>query len=336
MSNRPTLEAVAARAGVSRATVSRVVNGSATVTPEIRRVVEHAIKELGYVPNSAARSLVTRQTNSFALVVSEPPTRVFSDDPMFSTVIRSASIALEEADKQVVLMLAGSPSGHARVERYVGGGHVDGVMLLSMHGADPLPYALSRMAVPMVSYGRPAVPIDLPFVDNDNVGGAAIAVRHLIETGRRRIATIAGPPDMIAGEDRLAGYRQVVQGSDRRSLIAIGDFTRESGFVAMRQLLEDDPALDAVFVASDLMAIGALKALRAAGRQVPDDVAVIGFDDIESAAFSEPPLTTMRQPIPLQAAEMVKLLLALADGADLRGGDRHTILPSDLIIRESA
>ncbi|WP_433353580.1 LacI family DNA-binding transcriptional regulator [Microtetraspora malaysiensis] len=329
---RPTLEAVAARAGVSRATVSRVVNGQATVTPQIREAVLRAVDELGYVPNSAARSLVTQRTDSIALVVSEPPTRVFSEDPMFSTVIRSASLELEAADRQVVLMLAGSPKSHARIERYIAGGHVDGVMLISMHGADPLPAAISRMSVPIVSYGRPAVPVPLPYVDNDNVGGAEKAVRHLLERGRRRIATIAGPQDMIGGQDRLAGYRNVLRESDRRSIVAVGDFTRESGAVAMRQLLRDDPDLDAVFVANDLMAVGALQSLRQAGRRVPDDVAVVGFDDIEAAKFTEPPLTTIRHPFTEQAAAMVKLLLGLFEG----GPTDPVILPTELVVRESA
>ncbi|MCC5574717.1 LacI family DNA-binding transcriptional regulator [Microtetraspora sp. AC03309] len=329
---RPTLEAVAARAGVSRATVSRVVNGQATVTPQIREAVMRAVDELGYVPNSAARSLVTQRTDSIALVVSEPPTRVFSEDPMFSTVIRSASLELEAADRQVVLMLAGSPKSHARIERYIAGGHVDGVMLISMHGADPLPAAITRMSVPIVSYGRPAVPVPLPYVDNDNVGGAEKAVRHLLDRGRRRIATIAGPQDMIGGQDRLAGYRNMLRESDRRSIVAVGDFTRESGAVAMRQLLRDDPDLDAVFVANDLMAVGALQSLRQAGRRVPDDVAVVGFDDIEAAKFTEPPLTTIRHPFTEQAAAMVKLLLGLFEG----GPADPVILPTELVVRESA
>ncbi|WP_327044111.1 LacI family transcriptional regulator [Microbispora sp. NBC_01189] len=329
---RPTLEAVAARAGVSRATVSRVVNGQLTVTPQIRDAVMRAVDEMGYVPNSAARSLVTQRTDSVALVVSEPPTRVFSEDPMFSTVIRSASLELEAADRQVVLMLAGSPKSHARIERYVAGGHVDGVMLISMHGADPLPAALARMGVPVVSYGRPAVPVPLPYVDNDNVGGAEKAVRHLLDRGRRRIATIAGPQDMIGGQDRLTGYRDALRDSDRRSIVAVGDFTRQSGAVAMRHLLQDDPHLDAVFVANDLMAIGALQALRQAGRRVPDDVAVVGFDDIEAARYTEPPLTTIRHPVSEQAAAMVRLLLGL-----LRGGPAASVvLPTELVVRDSA
>ncbi len=220
------------------------------------------------------------------------------------------------------------------MERYIASGHVDGVMLISMHGADPLPAAITRMGVPAVSYGRPAVPVALPYVDNDNVGGAEKAVKHLLERGRRRIATIAGPQDMIGGQDRLTGYRTALRDSDRRSIVAVGDFTRESGAIAMRQLLEDDPQLDAVFIANDLMAIGAMQALRQAGRSVPDDVAIVGFDDIEAARYTDPPLTTVRHPIVEQAAAMVKLLLSL-----LERGETVTdpvILSTELVVRESA
>ncbi|QBI54902.1 HTH-type transcriptional repressor CytR [Streptomonospora litoralis] len=326
------MEAVAARARVSRATASRVVNGRTTVDPGIRDAVLRAVEELGYVPNSAARSLVTRQTDSIALVVSEPPTRVFSDDPLFSLVIRTVSSELEVSGKQVVLMLAGSPQAQAKVESYVAGGHVDGVMFVSMHGADPLPGAIARMGVPVVSYGRPAVAVDLPYADNDNVGGAEQAVRHLLGTGRRRIATIAGPQDMTAGQDRLTGYRDALRSSDRRSIVAVGDFTRASGATAMRHLLEDDPGLDAVFAANDLMAVGALQTLRKAGRRVPDDVAVVGFDDIEAATFTDPPLTTVRHPVVEQATAMVELVLTPAGPH----GSRHVILPTELVLRDSA
>ncbi|MER6827809.1 LacI family DNA-binding transcriptional regulator [Streptosporangium sp. NPDC000563] len=329
---RPTLEAVAARAGVSRSTVSRVVNGQTTVTADIRDLVMRAVNELGYVPNGAARNLVTQRTNSVALVVSESPNRVFSDDPMFSTVIRSASLELEAVNKQVVLLLAGSPESHARVEHYIAGGHVDGVMLVSSHGADPLPVALTRLRVPVVSYGRPAVPVEIPYVDNDNVEGAATAVRHLLERGRRRIATIAGPLDMIGGQDRLTGYREVLRDSDRRSIIAVGDFTRESGAVAMRQLLADDPEIDAVFAANDLMAIGAMHALRQAGRRIPDEVAIVGYDDIEAARYTDPPLTTIHTPHAEQAAAMVRLLLSLLEG----GPAESMIVSTDLVVRASS
>ena len=327
---RPTLEAVAALAGVSRATVSRVVNGAANVKPDIRTAVMRAVEELGYIPNSAARSLVTRRTDSIALVVSEPPSRVFSDDPFFSAVIRAVSQELEAADRQVILMLASSAAGHSRVERYVAGGHVDGVILLSMHGADPLPAALSRSRVPMISHGRPVPSLPVPYCDCDNRGGARAAVEHLIGRGRRRVATIAGPPDMTAAQDRLAGYHRALADSDLQPIVATGEFTRESGANAMRRLLADDPGIDAVFAASDLMAIGALGALRSAGRRVPDDVAVAGFDDIELARFSEPPLTTVRQPVAEVAACIVQMLLSPAPPA------APVILPPALVIRETA
>ena len=159
---RPTLEAVAARAGVSRATVSRVVNGSTTVAEPIREAVTRAVAELGYVPNLAARSLVTQRTDSIALVMPEAATRVFSDDQVFPGIIRGVSQELEAADKQLVLMLAGSPAGHDRVERYATGRHVDGVLFASLHGADPLPGTLARLGIPVVVSGRPLGDVPVP------------------------------------------------------------------------------------------------------------------------------------------------------------------------------
>ncbi len=173
----------------------------------------------------------------------------------------------------------------------------------------------------------------MPYVGVDNIGGAAAAVRRLLDAGRTRIATIAGPQDMIGGIDRLTGYRDALRGSSRRSIVAVGDFTMDSGAAAMRQLLEDDPALDAVFVASDLMADGALQALRQAGRRVPDDVAVIGFDDIALAAYTDPPLTTVRQPIVEIGRQMARQLLRLVNGEVIESA---VVLPTELVLRGSA
>ncbi|MEU8299409.1 LacI family DNA-binding transcriptional regulator [Micromonospora sp. NPDC048909] len=330
---RPTLEEVARRAGVSRATVSRVVNGSTTVAEPIREAVQRAVAELGYVPNLAARSLVTQRTDSVALVMPEAATRVFSDDQVFPGIIRGVSQELEAADKQLVLMLAGSPAGHARVERYTTGRHVDGVLFASLHGADPLPGTLARLGIPVVCSGRPLGDVPVPYVDVDHVGGVTAAVRHLIDTGRRRIATIAGPQDMVAGIERLTGYRQAMAAAGLPERVATGDFTRESGAAAMRELLAADPDLDAVFAASDLMAHAALRTLREAGRRVPQDVAVIGFDDIETAAYTEPPLTTVRQPIQEIGRQMTRQLLRLAAGGTI---EPAMMLPTELILRDSA
>jgi DNA-binding LacI/PurR family transcriptional regulator len=331
---RPTLEAVARRAGVSRATVSRVVNGSPKVAQEIQARVRRAVEELGYVPNQAARTLVTQRTGSIALVLTEEANRVFSDDQVFPGIILGVSQVLEAADRQLVLVMAHSPAGHDRIERYATGGHVDGVLIASMHGADPLPAALAHRRIPVVCGGRPLGRADgLPYVDVDHAGGVAAAVRHLLAGGRRRIATIAGPQDMVAGIDRLAGYRAALRDSDRRSIVAVGDFTRASGAAAMRQLLADDPELDAVFVASDLMAHGALRTLREAGRRVPDDVAVVGFDDTEMAQFTDPPLTTVRQPIVEIGRRMAGQILRLTDGERV---EPAVVLPTELVVRESA
>lgn len=333
---RPTLEAVARRAGVSRATVSRVVNGSTTVAVAIRDAVNRAVEELGYVPNQAARSLVTQRTESIALILPETASRVFSDDLFFPAVIRGVSLELEAADKQLVLMMAGSAASHDRVERYAMAGHVDGVMFASMHGADPLPGSLARIGIPVVCSGRPMAEVHspVPYVDVDHFGGVAQAVEHFRTTGRRRIATIAGPQDMVAGVDRLNGYRAALAQAGLDGLEAIGDFTRESGVKAMNELLAADPHLDAVFVASDMMAHGALQALRDAGRRVPGDVAVIGFDDFEISRYSDPPLTTVRQPIVDMGRTMARQMLGLVD--DRLDVPQAVVLPTELVIRESA
>jgi DNA-binding LacI/PurR family transcriptional regulator len=208
------------------------------------------------------------------------------------------------------------------------------VMFASMHGADPLPGTMVRLGIPVVCSGRPIGEAAVPYVDVDHFGGVCSAVRHLVATGRRRIATIAGPQDMVAGIDRLAGYRATLEEAGLAQHVAVGDFTRESGIVAMRSLLADDPGLDAVFVASDMMAHGALLALKDAGRRVPSDVAVIGFDDFEISRYSDPPLTTVRQPIVEMGRTMARQLLGLINNQSHLAD--AVVLPTELVIRESA
>jgi DNA-binding LacI/PurR family transcriptional regulator len=330
----PTLEEVAALAGVSRATVSRVVNGSPRVSPAARSLVQQAIAELGYVPNRAARSLVTRRTDSIALVMSEPEDRVFSE-PFFAGIVRGVGGALADTDTQLVLVMAQTPAEEARLERYVAGGHVDGVLLASLHGDDPLPRKLEEAGVPVVLVGRPAGATRASYVDADNRGGAAAAVAHLLAGGRRRIATITGPLDMAPGRDRLDGWRDALRAAGvhaGRRLVEEGDFGEGSGGRAMRTLLERRADLDAVFAASDLMAAGALKVLRAAGRRVPDDVAVVGFDDSAVARLSDPQLTSVAQPVEEMGRQMTRLLLARIAG---EAAGLSVILRTELVVRES-
>jgi DNA-binding LacI/PurR family transcriptional regulator len=331
----PTLEQVAALAGVSRATVSRVVNGSPRVSAEVRAQVERAVAKLGYVPNRAARSLVTRRTDSIGLIVAEPESRFFSE-PFFAGVVRGVSAALVDTDVQLVLLMAQDAAHQGRLERYITGGHVDGVLLASLHGDDPLPRTLERAGVPAVLVGRPAGPSPASYVDADNRGGARQAVGHLAGRGRRRIATITGPMDMGVGQDRLDGYREGLRAAglpEDRRLVEEGDFSEQSGAEAMRRLLEREPGLDAVFAASDLMAAGALRALAAAGQRVPDDVALVGFDDEVTARLTQPPLTTVRQPVEEIGRQATRLLLAKVAG---EATGMSVILETQLVVRASA
>ncbi|NRQ34671.1 LacI family DNA-binding transcriptional regulator [Nonomuraea sp. NN258] len=331
--NRPTLEAVAARAGVGRGTVSRVINGSPNVSAKARDAVQKAIRELGYVPNRAARALVTRRTDMVALVVSESQLRVF-DEPYFAGTIRGIGSALSETGLQLILAMARTPQEHERLEHYLTGQHVDGVLLLSLHGADPLPGRLEEMGVPTVLGGRPVGLDPYSYVDVDNRAGARQAVKHLLGLGRARIAAIAGPQDMGVGVDRLAGYRDALLPSGLPELVAFGDFSEESGATAMAELLAAHPDLDAVFAASDPMALGAMRVLKAEGRAIPDDVAIIGFDDSKAAMHADPPLTTVHQPSEAMGRQMAQLLVARINGEELR--QPVVILDTHLVLRESA
>ncbi|MFF4242911.1 LacI family DNA-binding transcriptional regulator [Streptomyces sp. NPDC001822] len=335
---RPTLEAVAARAGVSRATASRVVNGGAGVRQPLVDQVRKAVDELGYVPNHAARTLVTRRNGAVAVIIDEPEFRVFSD-PFFSRQIRGISRELNAHDAQLVLLLVEGSGDFDRVTRYLAGGHVDGVLAFSLHTDDELPSIIRRFRVPTVYGGRPErlagdTP-QVPYVDCDNRGGARDAVRHLVSLGRRRIAHIAGPRDQTSALDRIDGYHDVLPDAGTE-LITDGDFTVEGGARAMAGLLDAHPDLDAVFVSNDLMASGALRVLRERGVRVPEDVAVVGFDDMTSVAVAtEPPLTTIRQDVEGMGRLMVRLLMERLN-SDTGTWPESVVTPTELIRRASA
>jgi len=331
---RPRLADVAQQAGVSPATASRVLTGSARVRPETRREVEEAIARLGYVRNRAPRSSAARRTGSIAFVVCEDNSRVFTE-PFFPLMLRSISRELSSRGIQLVLLMAHSPRDYQIASRYLRSGHVDGAVLVSMHGKSSLD--LHSLGVPVVLGGRPfGNDDDLSYVDVDNVGGARMAVQYLLKSGHATVATVAGPPDMSPGVDRLRGYRTTMAdaGLSDSGLIVFGDFGRVSAEHGLDRLLDRRPRIDAVFAASDLMAAGVLGALRRSGRRVPDDVAVIGFEDSPLAQHTDPKLTTVRQPVEAMGARMASELLALI----ARGGQQpaQVILDTELVIRDSA
>ncbi len=330
----PTLADVAELAGVSSATASRVLTGSAKVSPQTRDRVEEAMARLGYVRNRAPRASQPRRAGSIALVVGEESVKVFAD-PFFARMLRSVSNSLVAADLQLILLTLHSPREYRTVSRYLRSGHVDGALFVSMHGRPDFDYA--SLGVPIVLCGRPFSGGEkLSYVDADNVSGAWKAVKYLLDNGRRAIATIAGPPDMAPGIDRLLGYRKAMTAADAADpgMIAYGDFQSASGEHALFRLIDHRPAINAVFAASDLMAAGALRALRRLGRRVPDDVAVIGFDDSPSAQQARPKLTTVRQPVDAMAARMVGELLAQI--ANPGRQPSHIVLDTELVLRDSA
>ncbi|WP_117208334.1 LacI family DNA-binding transcriptional regulator [Allorhizocola rhizosphaerae] len=329
---RPTIEQVAALAGVSRGTASRVVNDEPYVSAAARAAVLKAVRELGYVPNQAARSLVTRTHETVALVVSgEADDPRLSEDPFFAEVIVGINAVLAETDLELMLMLGANERARTRLLRRLRSGQLDGVMLLALPGADPLCRLAEESGAPTVYGGRTMDGEPRYFVDADNRGGARKAVEHLLVQGRQRIVTITGPVDNEVTHARLSGCLDAL-GGGADPVVMHADFLESGGYQAMQSLLHAHPDLDAVFAQSDNMAAGALRALREAGRRVPDDVAVVGFDDLPWARHTAPPLTTVNQPIRAMGSEMARMLVALLGG----GEPTSLILPTRLVLRESA
>ena len=329
-----TIEEVAAAAGVSRSTVSRVVNGSTAVSPTALESVRRAIAALNYVPNRAARSLASRQTHAIALVVPEDTTRFFGD-PFFAAIVSGINARLARSDYVLNLFIASDDPGN-KTTAYLRSGSVDGAIVVSHHTSDTFIDRIAA-AVPVVYGGRPVrerQPGLGYHVDVDNVRGAREATAYLIERGYRRIATITGPVTMNAGVDRLQGFRESLAAAGLEEVgMEEGDFTSEGGAAALDRLLARRLDFDSLFVASDLMARGVLARLARAGKRVPEDVAIIGFDDSPVATSVTPQLTTMRQPSFAQGERMAGVLLDLLAG---RAPQHVTVLDAELVVRESA
>lgn len=330
----PTIHDVAREAGVSRGTVSRVLNGGHYVSPAAQEAVNAAIRRTGYVVNRHARSLITGRSDSIGFLLTEPQERFF-EDPNFNVLLRGCTQALAGHDIPLLLMLAGTEDERRRITRYITAGHVDGVLLVSSHSGDPVAEQLCEAGVPLVACGKPiGLGSKVSYVAADDRDGARDMVKHLVSLGRRRIGMVTGPLDTPGGVERLAGYREVlaeagIEADDR--LVASGDYSRASGEAGAEQLLDRAADMDAVFVASDLMAQGVLAALHKAGRRVPEDVAVGGFDDSPAATAVTPALTTIRQPWDRISNEMVRVLLAQIGGDD----PAAVILPTELVRRDS-
>src|SRR5690606_26480426 len=310
MADLPTLAEVAAAAGVSPATASRVLTGSVRVKTSTRRQVHDAMSRLGYVRRRAPRGAGRRRAEqTIAAVVCESGPRLFSD-PYYARLLVACEEALTAKGLPLMLMTATPATASLTAPRLVAGA-VDGVLLIGARARHPLTVTLAASGIPVRCVGRPPDDVTLPFVDADNADGGRQVAEHLLLSGRRSIAVIAGPPTLPAARDRLEGFRRTLFDAGITSVpVAYGDFTRSSGAHAAQWLLQRVPNLDAIFVASDLMAAGAIHTLIRAGRKVPDDVAVIGFGDAPIAKSMSPTLTTVRQPVEEMATLAIKLLLA--------------------------
>lgn len=331
---RPTIEDVARVAGVSRSTVSRVLNGGLHVRPEAMAKVNTAVGALSYSVNQAARNLASGRTGSIAFVISEQGEHLFGD-PNFGVLVRAFSRELRSRGQHLLVTTAQDYGEEAFLGDYLTAGHVDGALFALPREGETLLRRVAKSSLPLVVQGQPlGFEQELSWVAIDDETAAFEAVSYLLDQGRSRIGTITGPVNTSSGRHRLDGYRRAVGTGSPHSLVSLGDWSPASGRAGAQQLLELHPQLDGLFVASDLMAVAAMAVLKESGRRIPEDVAVVGFDDSAAAVLADPPLTTMHQPFEQSAAESVRILNELIAG--LHAEPQHLLMPTRLVRRESA
>src|SRR4051812_14305790 len=287
MTTRLTIEEIADLAAVSRSTVSRVLNNHPSVRPEVRARVQQIIVEQRYSPRAAARSLASSRTNVLGLLIPRSAATIFAD-PFFPHVIQGVAETCSSRGYFLMLSMVTAEREHDFYQQVLRGHHVDGLLMLSSDIDDPILPLLIRDETPLVLIGRHPYLHDVSSTDVDNRGGAMLGTRHLVALGHKRIATITGPLYMAAAMDRRDGYKQAlaeVTIAVRPELIVEGDFTQAGGYRAMQALLALANRPTAVFVASDTMAAGALRAIHEAGLGVPRDVALVSFDDLPLASI---------------------------------------------------
>jgi len=330
-----TLEKIAEKAGVSRSTVSRVVNQHPNVRDEVRERVQRVIAETGYQPHAAARSLASRRTYVIGLVIPRSVQHFFGD-PYFPRLTQGIAEACNLADYTLSLFLLHSENVERKlIPRISSRGMLDGVIIQSTHLRDNVISEISQGQVPFLVAGRPTNAPNASYIDVDNISGAAKAVNYLISIGRKRIATVTGSLETAAGADRLTGYRQALEQAGRvfdGALVTEGDFSEQSGYAAAVRLLASHP--DAIFCGTDMMAIGVLRRLREQGLRVPEDISVVGYDDLPPAQMADPPLTTIRQPIRRFGMKAVETLLDILDHPE-RGQVRLVLDETELVVRET-
>jgi DNA-binding LacI/PurR family transcriptional regulator len=329
---RPTYSVIALAAGVSEATVSRVLNGDESVHPDRAKRVHEAVDKLGYRKNRVASALASGRSGLIAVVIDDDVS-VFGD-PFWGTVTSGVSRILSENGLHTVLMVSPVGSVDGGVANYLKSGEVDGAIFFVLH-SDALVNNLKKAGLPMVIAGTPHSSLDIPFVDTDNFGGAYAATKHLINQGCKKIACITGDIGTTAAKQRLDGYLQAFRETGvvpAKGLIYEGDYSLQSGMDHARKLLETHPDVDGIFASNDLMAAGAVTVLQDLGRLVPEDVKVVGFDDSLIAQTTRPALTTIRQDVVALGEAAGSLMITQLNGEDVK----PIITPTELVIRASA
>ncbi len=329
---RPTINDIAKRVGLSKASVSRALNGKQDVDPETRKRVLKVAAQVGYVPSASARALSNGRSNCLGLLV---PTLTW---PWILEVLRGVAEEIERSGYSLILYTTsgGEDSEREFMAQVVPAGAVDGLALVIPLGMLEYIERLAKGGLPIVVVDDRGHYPDLPTVATTNIEGGRSATLHLVERGRRRIAMLNGPRDFGCNRDRLEGYKSALQKAGLQfdpKLVVDSDFKESGGASAMATLLAADPKLDAVFVANDVMAFGAMRALRNNGRRVPDDVAVVGFDDIPASAMTHPPLSTVRQPLYEMGRTAASMVMAAVRGESIT---KRIELPTSLVIRESS
>jgi LacI family transcriptional regulator len=330
-----TLEDIAKLAGVSRSTVSRVANEQPNVREDVRKRVLDVIQTTGYHPNAAARTLASQRSWTIGLILPNSVSFFFTD-PFYPHLTKGIAHACNQFNYTLALFLVATKEDEEKIfPRVARKSLLDGVLVQSGHHGDQWIIGhLIDAKMPLVVIGRPFRSDNVSYIDIDNINASYNAISHLIRSGRKRVGTITGPANSTVGIDRKAGYIKALTernvGVDE-TLIAEGDFTEMGGYHAMTQLLPTKP--DAIFAASDIMAIGAMRATREAGLKIPDDIAFIGFDDLPIATLSDIKLTTVRQPVAQFGSKAVEILMDMIENGIYP--PRHIILETELVIRDS-
>jgi LacI family transcriptional regulator len=331
---RVTIRDVAAAAGVSYQTVSRVLNHKPDVAEETRRRVSRVIDELGYQPSAVARSLVSQRTRTLGLITAD------FGDYFFTQVISGAEV---EARRSDYFFLLGSternPADEPEYLRLLTERQVDGILFArpSTEGDSEHLVSLVRKGVPLVTTAYYIPGEKLMVVDVDNVDGGLQATNCLVQGGHRRIGMIMGPVGWKSVDDRAQGYKLALERAGiafNESFVERGDWSLQSGYEAMKRLLDRAPELTALFAHNDWLAIGAMKALREAGRRLPDDMAVVGYDDVPVAAYTDPSLTTVRQPMQEVGQLATRLLIQSIEDPEMEG--KEVLLKAELVRRGSS